>query len=73
MQQTGHIEDQVLHPVLIIQCIIYTAATAVWSGNEKLNCFNVKTNLTFFTKTMPYIFLFGGTQGISYDQIAPGI
>ena len=48
-------------------------ATAIWSGNEKLNCFNVKTILTFFTKTIPYIILFGGTRGISYDQIAPGI
>ena len=46
---------------------------AVWSGNEKLNCFNVKTILTFFTKTILFIILFGGTQGISYDQIAPGI
>ena len=47
--------------------------TAVWAGNEKKICFNIKTISTFFTKTIPYIFLFGGTQGISYDQIAPGI
>ena len=31
--------------------------TAVWAGNEKLICFNVKTDLTFFTKTIPYITL----------------
>ena len=29
---------------------LYLLFTAVWSGNEKSNCFNVKTILTFFTK-----------------------
>ena len=45
-------------------------ATAIWSGNEKLNCFNVKTILTLFTKTITYIILFTVTQGLNVDQIA---
>ena len=36
---------------------VISLSTAVWAGNEKLICFNVKTDLTFFTKTIPYITL----------------
>ena len=31
--------------------------TAVWAGNERQICFNVKTVLTFFTQTIPYIII----------------
>ena len=44
-------------PFINFQLYPWSESTAVWAGNEKLICFNVKTDLTFFTKTIPYITL----------------
>ena len=44
--------------------------TAVWARNEKLICFNVKTILTFFTKTIPYITHLVIQAGLNNDQVA---
>ena len=43
---------------------LYLLFTAVWSGNEKSDCFNVKTILTFFTK-LSHISSFLVVHGVS--------
>ena len=47
-----------------------STATAVWAGNEKLICFNVKTDLTFFYQNYLIYHTFSDTQGLNYDQVA---